>query len=198
MSAESPQMKGAMLAEFLRWYSAHHDDTPVRVLIESDPEARSLGLDGSRAPFGLVTSEWYPATLFHRILDAGLGRFSSSERHRLMQNAADAVAVTMLRGLYSVLFALVATPDRYSRHIQRAWSQLHDTGTREVLIVRPGEAESIIRAWPAHHPYLCQMVHETTRAVFSHMRVGAVTVERERCIDDGSPECVARVRWTKP
>lgn len=191
-------MKGAMLAEFLRWYSAHHDDAAIRALIDTDADAASLGLDSSRPSFGLVTSEWYPASLFHRIVDAGLGPFTTSERDKLMHNATDAVATTMLRGLYSVLFALVATPDRYSRHIQRAWSQLHDTGKREVLIVRPGEAASIIRAWPAHHPYLCQMVHETTRAVFSHMRVGAVSVERESCVVDGSPECVARLRWTKP
>jgi hypothetical protein len=196
MSAESPRMKGAMLAEYLRWYSAHYDVAPVRRVIETDADARVFGLDPSRPTFGIVTSEWYPATMFHRIVDAGLSHLSDAERAKLLRDATDAVAATMLNGLYAVLFTLVATPERYSRHIQRAWRQLHDTGERQVRIVRAGEAESIIRAWPAHHRYLCQMVHETTRAVFSHMRVGSVSVEQERCIDDGAPECVARVRWS--
>jgi hypothetical protein len=113
----------------------------------------------------------------------------------LIRESTDAVVEHMLRGLYAVLFALVASPDRYARHIQRAWNQLHDTGTREVRIVAPGEAESIIREWPGHHPILCEMVHETTRAVFSHMRVGQVSVTRERCVSRGAHACVARVRW---
>jgi hypothetical protein len=195
MSETDPRMKGAMLAEYLRWYSSHYDVERLRRFVREDEACLAAGLAEDRPAFAIVSSEWYSAALFHRLLDVAMETLSPEGRERFVREGTDAVADSMIRGLYSVLFSLVATPERYGRYIQRAWRQLHDTGEREVRILAPGLAESRIRRWPAHHPTLCLLVHETTRAVFTKMGLSGVTVAREQCVDEGAPECVAVLRW---
>lgn len=187
-------MKGAMLAEFLRWYATHYDSEPLRRFVQSDPDCVRAGLDADRPGLGVVPSEWYAAPLFHRLLDVAFASMSAGERALFVRRSTEAVSGQMIRGVYGALFALLATPDRYVRHIQRAWSQLHNTGVREVIL-RSTEAESIIREWPAHHPVLCMMVHATTHALFERMLGKPVEIEMLRCVSHGHADCMARLRW---
>jgi hypothetical protein len=194
MGQTEPQMKGAMLAEFLRWYATHYDSEPVRRFVQSDPCCVRARLDADRPSFGVVPSEWYSAALFHRLLDVAVAPMSQGERALFVRRSTEAVSGHMIRGVYGALFSLIATPDRYVRHIQRAWNQLHNTGVREVVL-RPNEAESIIREWPAHHPILCMMVHATTHALFERMLGKHADIERVRCVSQGHADCMSRLWW---
>lgn len=187
-------MKGAMVAEYFRWYASHYDASAVRELVRTHPECLAAGLVAERPAFGVVPSEWYSATVLHKLIDVALAPMSEAERAQFIERSTAAVSAQLIRGLYSVLFALVATPERYSRHIQRAWNQLHDTGEREVSL-GADHAVSIIRRWPGHHPALCSMVHATTRALFARMLDRAVTLERARCVSEGHPDCASILRW---
>lgn len=201
LTIPGPKMKGAMLAEYLRWYATRYDVERLTGMIRDNPVCKASGLNVDPPAFGIVSSIWYPAEAFHAVLDGATWGMSEEEKQRLTIEGTEHVTEKMFRGMYAVLFRLLATPERYATHIQRAWSQLHSTGEREFRLVsgaktaKTGEAISTIRAWPAHHPLLCAMVHETTRAVFARMELGAVTVRREQCISKGHTECVARVRW---
>jgi hypothetical protein len=188
-------MKGAMLAEYLRWYATRYDGERLAQMIRENPACQSSGLTQDPPSFGIVASVWYPAEAFHAVLDAATWGMTDEQKHSLAVDGTEVVVEKMFRGVYAVLFRMLATPERYSSHIQRAWSQLHSTGTRELKILRTGEAVSSIRDWPAHHPLLCVMVHETTRAVFARMNIGTVLVKREQCVSKGHAECSARVRW---
>lgn len=183
-----------MVAEYLRWYASHYDAHDVRELVRTHRGCIEAGLVADRAAFGVVPGEWYPAQVFHPLLDVALDTMTPDEREQFIERSTDAVSAQLIRGLYSVLFALVATPERYSRHIQRAWNQLHDTGEREVIL-GPNHAVSTIRNWPAHHPVLCSMVHATTRALFSRMLDRRVQSERVRCVSEGHPDCASVLRW---
>jgi hypothetical protein len=194
MSETNPRMKGAMLAEYIRWFASNHDSEHVRRFVRSDGLSIAAGLDADRPAFGIVPSEWYSAAVFHRLLDVAFERMTDAERAQCIDRSTDAVSAQLIRGLYAVLFALVATPDRYSRHIQRAWNQLHDTGVRDV-VVASDHAMSTIREWPGHHTVLCTMVHSTTRAIFSRMLDRPVRLERLRCVSDGHPDCASRLTW---
>lgn len=188
-------MKGAILAEFLRWYAARANTQSLGRLIDESPLCRQVGFVSDDPAFGLIQSAWYPASAIHWLTDATLTPLAPSARSALLREGVDHVTERLFRGLYSVLFTLVATPDRYGRHIQRAWRQLHDSGEREVNLVGPGQAVSITRDWPAHHPVLCEIVSETTRAVFTRMKVGIVEIERSQCISRGDTMCVTKLRW---
>ncbi len=189
-------MKGAMLAEYLRWYATRHDSERLAQLIGDSAVCIAAGLTVETPVFGIVSSVWYPAPAFHAVLEAATWGMNDEEKNRLVVEGTEVVTEKMFRGMYEVLFRLLATPERYSTHIQRAWNQLHTSGARELRITKPGEALSFVRSWPAHHPLLCAMVHETTRAVFSRMGIGKVVVRREQCVSKGHHECVARVHWS--
>jgi hypothetical protein len=187
-------MKAAMVAEYFRWYTIHYDASAVRERVRTSATCRAAGLDADRPLFGVVPSEWYSTVVLNELIDVALDPMIEAERAEFIERSTAAVSAQLMRGLYSVLFALVATPERYSRHIQRAWNQLHDSGEREVSL-GSDHAVSVIRRWPAHHPALCSMVHATTRALFSRMLDRPVRIERARCVSEGHPDCASILRW---
>jgi hypothetical protein len=189
-------IKGAAFREFLLWadetYGARrfHEvlaavPAPLRALVRADEPA-----------LGVLASTWYPAALVHAILDGLFAGMPPHVRHAVLHDACEAVVPRMIRGVYKLLFQVVASPALYARHIQRAWNQLHNTGERRIELVGPTTAHSTIAAWAGHHPALCEITTETMAAVFRAMRCRDARAERVTCVADGAPECRAIVRWT--
>jgi hypothetical protein len=89
----------------------------------------------------------------------------------------------------------IVTPEMYAASIPRLWHLVHDTGERRIDDVAPGEARSIVRAWPGHHPVLCLFTIETMCAILETMGCEAVKYERVSCVSTGGTECVTRVTW---
>lgn len=190
-------LKGAAFGEFLEWYFAHHQGEALREAVARLPPEARAGLDPRERRLGVVASTWYPAPAVHAVLDAFARAHPDAERAPLVHDGVQVVVTRMFRGLYAVLFELVATPERYTRHIQRAWRQLHDTGQREVQLLGPGEALSITSQWGGHHPVLCELTVETMCAVFERMGCKRVSAQRLECVSRGAHRCSAQLRWTR-
>ncbi len=190
-------MKGAIFAEYLRWYATVYDGARLARAIRDNPICREGGLTAEPPVFGIVPSIWYPARVCHAVLDAATLGMNDIEKTRFVVDGTQFVADKLMSGLYATLVRWMGTPERFSAHIQSGWNQLHTSGEREIRIVKPGEALSLVRAWPGHHPLLCRMIHETARSVFARMGIGTVTSSFENCVSLGHHECVARLQWTK-
>lgn len=193
-----PKIKGAAFREFVLWYEgAHGSESLHRVLRALSKEERQ-GLRPDAPGLGILASGWYAAPLAHVLLDAVCEGRGEEERRGIARDGSRAVLGTMLDGVYRFLFERVSTPERYSKHIDRLWRQLHSTGTRRIALVGPNEADSTIEDWPGHHPLLCLITMETMAAVFEVMRCRDVRLERVACISSGDPACRARLQWKDP
>jgi hypothetical protein len=191
-------VKGNAIREFLLWYETRHGTAHHQALWQRlDPVARK-DLDPERPALGLLASTWYPTSVLFPILDEVSRGLSAQARSKLAREGTAAVVRVATRGIYQTLFRTVASPERYARYIQRAWSFLHSTGTRSIEIREPGLALSIIADWPGHHPLLCEVTTETMRCLFEAMGCRHVSVDRVACVSDGSRDCRAWVRWEGP
>ncbi|MCA9609744.1 MAG: hypothetical protein KC619_29300 [Myxococcales bacterium] len=197
MSAEPPipRVKGSALAYWLTWYAQHRDPAELGAIAARIPPEERGEIDPTSPTLGVISTAWYPAHAVGRILDGVTEGMSAKERAQLIEESTAAGVEQGIRGIFKLAFELLATPERYAKHIQRFWDQLHDTGTRRVEIVGPGEAISIIEDWPGHHPLLCTVTMETMAAVFRRMGLEDVEVMRVECVGAHDPRCKAIVRW---
>ncbi len=188
-------MKGSALAYWVDWYAEHHDPEKLMEIVARLPAPARGELDPSDPRLGLIPTAWYPAAAVGRILDGVTEGMSAAERARLIEESTAAGVDQGIRGIFRLAFELLATPERYAKHIQRFWNQLHDTGTRSVTIVGPGEAISLIEDWPGHHPILCAVTMETMAAIFRKMGLSDVEVLRVECVSRHDERCKAILRW---
>lgn len=180
----------------MAWYTANRDRGRLDSKLMALPPQERYGLSAGAEALGVVPSTWYPSSLAHRLLDAICETVPGPARSRMVREATAYVTAKMIGGLYAVLFRMVATPERYASHIQRAWRQLHDTGERRVELVGPLQAESITRGWAGHHPLLCEVTSETTVQIFRHMGCSDVVGRRSACVSQGDPDCRVMLRWS--
>jgi hypothetical protein len=118
-----------------------------------------------------------------------------AELDRIVKDATRFVVKQTMNGVYRFLLENLITPDMYALSVPRLWRQLHTTGRRRIEIAGPGEATSIVSAWPGHHPLLCSIAIATMCGVFEVMGCRDVRWERIECVSEGGRQCVTRVRW---
>lgn len=193
----TPHVKGSALSYLTGWYAEQRDAEQLMAIVARIPEAERGGIDPTAPHLGLISTEWYPAAVVGRILDEVTEGMSEEERTRLIRESTAAGVEQGVRGIFRLAFKLLVTPERYAKHIQRFWNQLHDTGTRRVEIVAPGKAFSIIEDWPGHHTVLCEITMETMAAIFRRMGLRDVEVTRIECVGSHDPRCRAVVRWRR-
>ena len=188
-------MKGSALGAWIAWYAAHRDIAELMAVVERIPVEARGDLDPTSPTLGLIPTAWYPAEAVHHLLDGLSEGMTPTELTALIRESTAASVDDGVRGIFRLAFDLLATPERYAKHIQRFWNQLHDTGTRSVQIIGPGEAFSIIEDWPGHHPMLCEVTMETMAAIFRKMGLEDVEVIRVECVSSHDPRCRAVLRW---
>lgn len=154
------------------------------------------GFDPTSTTLGVIPTVWYPTAAVGRVLDNVAATMTVAERTRMVRESTEASVAKSMRGIFKLAFQLLVTPDRYAKHIQRFWNQLHDTGIRTVEVVGPGEAVSLIEDWRGHHPLLCEATMETMAAVFRRMGLEDVEVMRVECVSTNDARCKAILRWS--
>ena len=192
-----PLVKGSALREFALWYEGRHGRAYVSAVLGRLVSTDQDLLWPDRQAFGLVASDWYPVEVAHAILDAIAAGRTPDEMHALVRDASEFTVRRLTRGLYQYLFRMVASPNLYAKHVQRAWRTLHTTGTRRVALTS-GVADSTIEDWPGHHPWLCLLTMETMRSVFLAMRCHDVELTRVECMSEGGGRCRALLRYREP
>lgn len=195
-SAE-PLVKGSVIREFALWYEGRHGTAYVDAFLGLLPPNHHDLVWTGRPALGIVSTTWYPSEVVHALLDAvSQGRTDEAMRS-LIRNANEVTVAKLSRGLYQLLFKMVASPALYAKHVQKAWRTLHSTGMRKVVLSQ-GLADSTIDAWSGHHRWLCLVTMETMRAVFGAMGCTNVVLERTECVHDGHPRCRALLHYGEP
>lgn len=189
------KIKGAAIREVVRWYARTNGHEALARSIGAMPPEYARQLDPKDDALGVIASAWYDAALVHAMLDAIVAPYPAGDRHVLLKTAAREAVGTSMNGVYRFVVGQIVTPSFYARNIQRLWRMLHDTGKREIIIVREGHATSRTWDWPGHHPLLCEITIETMCAIFELTGRKDVVARRTQCVSHGAAECVADVRW---
>jgi hypothetical protein len=185
-------IKGAAFREFLVYYSRSISLTRVRDAV-ARTGARELSPD--RADFGILQNTWYRAELVHAILDRLMEGFNEAELAVLAQAGANHVMGVTLRGIYKTLFSLVASPERYARHIPKLWRVHYDNGEPAVLSRGPSEHHITFMAWRSHHPLACRLNMAAALPIYQAMGCRDVHWHRTHCQSMGGSHCTCIVTW---
>jgi len=100
-----------------------------------------------------------------------------------------------LRGVHKTLFSLLATPDRYARHISKLWSVHYDNGEPLIMTLNPGEHHISFVDWRSHHPFICRLNMAAALPIYTAMGCRDVVWRRVHCKSSGGAHCVAIVTW---
>lgn len=192
------RLKGAALAEFVRWYIGEHglDALADRVGLLPMTLQLELGLDRSNPTLGILASRWYDCRAIGVLLDAITAETPPAEYARMADAAADAVMGATLSGVYKLLFEWLATPERYARFCDRLWRSYHDTGTMRIVHTAPKRAECTITSWTGHHPFLCAVCRRSAEIIYREMGCVSVSTTRESCVAEGSDACRFVTQWS--
>ncbi|MFO0550426.1 MAG: hypothetical protein U0271_18670 [Polyangiaceae bacterium] len=189
-------IKGGAIREFLLWYETRFGRAYVERMLKRLPRTEAQFIWPERQALGIVINDWYPSPVVHALLDAIFEDLDEPVADELIREAGGFVVRRLSRGLYQFLFRMVASPGLYAKHVQKAWSQLHNTGLRRIELSR-NCADSTIEDWPGHHPRLCQITMETMRQVFEAMGCRDVRLERIACVSRGDDLCRAKLHYVE-
>jgi hypothetical protein len=195
------RLKGAALAEFVRWYNTERglDALLERVSILPPTLRLELGLERNSPTLGILASRWYDCRAIGILLDAIVADASPEAYMRMADATAVAVMEATLSGVYRLLFEWLATPERYARFCDRLWSSYHDTGTMRIEHTAPRRAECTISGWTGHHPFLCAVCRRSAEVIYARMGCESIATARESCIATGGDACRFVTQWrTEP
>jgi hypothetical protein len=194
-SADGPKIKGEGLRQFLQWYIATFDKARLAGFLVDLPPHLAGHFDLSQTSLGLVSSAWYPAEVFHVVIDRMLADYTAEQRAGFAKRAARATIDATLKGVYKFLFETMMTPDRYAARAQKLFSRFYDTGTMTKVKLAPTTHLTEIRGWTSHHPVLCDVLLYTGDPVYSALGCKNVTTRRIACVANGDPLCSYEVSW---
>ena len=195
--ASMAHVKGAAFHEFLSWYAQRHGARALRDAAARIPPRHLATLDMASPTLGVIASTWYPTEAVHALLDGLTAGLAPSARRELAFTGSAAVMDRTLRGIYSVLFRIMATPERYARHASKLWHAYYDHGEIAIIPLGPESARSTVRDWDAHHPFLCELNWGAAAAIYRAMGMRDVKVVREACVAEGGGECRFLITWRR-
>jgi predicted hydrocarbon binding protein len=190
-------IKGVAFREFLVWYARAYGGDALAAAARALPAGPTGSFDPAAETLGVLASKWYPGALVHALMDELVRGRSSDERARMARDGADAVMAATLRGVYRLLFEWIANPERYARYAGKLWRSYYDSGTLEIVETGADSARSVVRQWRTHHPFICELNREASRAIYQAMGCAEVHCERESCVAEGADVCSFVTRWRR-
>jgi len=189
----APRFKGVVLRELAPWLVRSFSYAVVQRAFATLPAGLASGLDPTRPDFGALAGTWYDARIYKIVLDVVLASKPGVSRKALAREAAESMLGTTLRGIYSGLFRLMATPALYARYAQKMWDTHYDTGTVAIGHASATEARHEVRGWAGHHPFVCELNRQSGAVVYELMGVRDVRIIAESC---SPPACTSTYRWS--
>lgn len=187
-------MRGAAFRELLIWHARKFGQAELDRVAEHAGLADQL-TTGSPS-LGVLASRWYRAELVHALLDSMARDWSLEQRRIFALEASDEVMRATLRGVYRLLFRMMATPERYAKHSPKLWRAYYDSGDFSVDQPEAGRAICRITEWNAHHPFACELNWGAAGAIYRAMGCRDVHVEREACVAGSERECRFVTTWS--
>jgi len=164
-------------------------------VVDAVRKTGSAMLSAERADFGVMQNVWYPAELVHQLLDRLTDGFSEPDLVKLAQDAATHIMGVTLRGVYKTMFSLIATPERYARHIPKLWRVHYDNGDPAVVVRAPNEHRINFLGWRSHHAFACRLNMAAALPIYQAMGCKEVRWQRAHCKSLGGEHCTAIVTW---
>lgn len=192
MPGELGYIKGAAFRELLVFYAQNVDRERAVFAVRGSGSAM---LSPERSDFGVMQNVWYPAELVHRLLDRLTEDFSEPELHKLSQEAAIHIMGVTLRGVYKTLFSMIATPERYARHVPKLWRVHYDNGEPAVVVRATNEHRINFLGWRSHHAFACRLNMAAAQPIYEAMGCREVSWRRVHCKSLGGEHCTAMVSW---
>jgi hypothetical protein len=100
-----------------------------------------------------------------------------------------------LRGVYGLLFSIMATPERYARHAPQLWAKYYDSGQVIFRLETPRLMIAEVTGWQSHHPFLCEVVRFARAAALEAMGCKEVRSELRCKLNVGGDACVTTLEW---
>ena len=140
-----------------------------------------------------ITGDPEPAErMFSRSDDVSLGNpFGPFVRG---WSQSKAVMERSLRGLHRMVFAIMATPERFVKHAQSLWNMHHDSGRLELRMLSPVSLEASVLDSPVHHPFACMLNHYGCAVTLEAMGCKGLT-DRRVCAFTERGVCSGLYYW---
>jgi len=193
---DAGRTKGMAWAEQMRVYERLHGRDKLVRAIAAMPERWRKGLNPAHPTMGVLDASWYLEEQRNAFFDALLVDLGLLQQQTLARAMAKAVMDRSLRGLHRMIFAIMATPERFVKHAQSLWDVHHDTGRLRMKLLSPNSMEAAVLEWPTHHPFACMINHYACMATLETMGCKEMT-ERQVC-DPAAGECVGVYYWRNP
>ncbi len=195
-SREASHTKGAALKVFFDWYGRKYGRVRLTRAFEQTPADLRTVLDPNRDGLGVLASTWYPDRLIHALMTDMLLGFSTDEQRDLAREGTFEVVQGTLRGVYKTLFALLMTPDRLARNLDKLWRSYHDTGTTQITVESARRHRSRLSGWVGHHPFICMMNRYGYEALYTSIGCKNVVVTDDGCVSNGNGACTFIAEWS--
>lgn len=188
-------IKGAAFREMILWMEANVGKSALSAGYDHlRPEHRAV-IDPDAPAMGIVTSTWYPQIVAQELAEAACDARPDYPREETIRDFVRYQMDKTLRGIYRMLFELMVTPERASKHIQRMWRLHYDTGQVTWNVEAPGLMRAAMHDWPGHSRDGCEMLRQAEIYYLVLMGCKGVNSMRTACVARGHEACVSRVTW---
>ena len=183
-------------ADQIRVYERQFGRDKLLAAVRTMPEPLRRGLDESHPVLGVLDGSWYPEEQRNAFFDAITADLALRPQQTLATAMAKTVMERSLRGLHRVIFALMATPERFVKQAQALWDVHHDTGRLRLRLLSPTSMEAVVLDWPTHHPFACMINHYACLVTLEAMGCADLT-ERRVCAFAEQRECTGVYYWRR-
>ena len=190
----SGRIKGAAVRQILLWMQEHEPAERMQRL------ARSLETDGERIhrelpALGILSSRWYPASMFHGFCDEIVRDLGREGARRLAREGGTEALERSFTLVHRMLLRRVASPKLHRALAPRLWGAHFDTGRVEVELLEPGRSIVRYTDWTSHHPFICDLCTFSDLIIYGAMGLDGVEVAQLTCVDEGDADCAHSVTW---
>ncbi len=192
--ANAGRTKGMAWAEQIRVYERLHGRDQLLASVRAMPDRWRRGLDEHHPALGVLDASWYLEEQRNAFFDAVIGELGPLQQQSLARAMAKAVMDRSLRGLHRMIFAIMATPERFVKHAQSLWDVHHDTGRLRLKTLSPTSLEAVVLDWPTHHLFACMINHYACLVTLEAMGCADMT-ERRVCAFTERGECSGVYYW---
>jgi hypothetical protein len=186
--------KGMGWTDQIRCYERIYGRDKLLAAVRAMPERWRHGLNEDHPVLGVLEGSWYPELQRYAFFDAILHDLLPLQQQHLAKVMAKEVMDRSLRGLHRMVFAVIATPERFAKHAQSLWSMHHDSGRLEVRMPSPASLEAVVLDSPVHHPFACMLNHYACVVTLEAMGCKDVT-ERRICAYHERGVCTGMYYW---
>jgi hypothetical protein len=186
--------KGMAWAEMVRTFERLYGRDKLLAALATMPKQWREGLDERHPTLGILDASWYFEEQRNAFFAAITRDMPLHQKQALSRAFAKAVMEQSLRGLHRMIFAVMATPERFVKHAQSLWNQHHDSGRLRMRLLSPTSVEAAVLDWPAHGTFACMTNHYSCMVTLEAMGCRDLT-ERRVCVEEGASECVGVYYW---